>query len=126
MICFHESYRGMSALHIASIYGKEDIVDLLLNNNATVDIWSGQGYTPIMLASGEGNLNIVEKLLTKGADLNAKDQNRYSYLKYSFLLHVFMISKSWFLFQRRHFTTSSVFEWLQRHCERLNRKRCVD
>ena len=75
------SNRGMSALHIASIYGKESIVDLLLNNNATVDIWSGQGYTPLMLAAGEGNFNIVEKLLSKGADLNAKDQNRYSYLK---------------------------------------------
>ena len=57
--------RGMSALHMASIYGKEDIVDLLLDNNATVDIWSGQGFTPLMLASGEGHLNIIEKLLTK-------------------------------------------------------------
>ena len=73
---FHEYCRGISALHIASIYGKESIVDLLLNNNATVDIWSGQGYTPLMLAAGEGNLNIVKKLISKVADLNAKDQNR--------------------------------------------------
>ena len=68
----------MSALHMASICGKQSIVDLLLDKNATVDIWSKQGYTPLMLAAGEGNLNIVEKLLTKSADLNAKDQNRYS------------------------------------------------
>ena len=76
MNCIHKPYRGMSALHIASVYGKESILDLLLDNNATADIWNNQGYTPLMLAAGEGNSSIVEKLLSKGADLNAKDQNR--------------------------------------------------
>jgi len=72
-----EEYRG-TALHAAVYGGHSTILDLLIANGADVKLNSIIG-TPLHLAAGgiggvedEKSVEIVEKLLAKGADVNAK------------------------------------------------------
>lgn len=58
------------ALHIASRNGGEEIVKLLLEFNAKVNLWS-VGSTPLILASRWRHEGIVRLLLEAGADVNA-------------------------------------------------------
>jgi ankyrin repeat protein/beta-lactamase regulating signal transducer with metallopeptidase domain len=72
----HAEGRG-SALHAAARGGHSTILDILIANGADVNINARNG-TPLHLAAGaRGSVNdeyakIVEKLLAKGADVNAK------------------------------------------------------
>lgn len=56
-------YNGFSALSIAALTGQEDIVRMLINYGADIDIQDEYGATPLSLASMEGNQNIVKMLL---------------------------------------------------------------
>lgn len=64
---------GQTALHIASIYGHESIVNYLLVNNAVTSVQDSSGATPLHEAVRYGNLDIAKLLLSAGADVNAKD-----------------------------------------------------
>lgn len=50
------------------------IVSVLLARGATVDARDGQGRTPLMAASEFGRSDVVDMLLTAGADPAAVDQ----------------------------------------------------
>ena len=65
---FYEKLSKNSALHYASWNGYEDIIDVLVANNATIDIRGTDGQTPLMKASYYGQLEVVKKLLNLGAD----------------------------------------------------------
>lgn len=56
------------ALHRAVITGKEDIVRLLLQNQAVVDACDKDGCTALDLAIDAGHTSIVQILLAYGAD----------------------------------------------------------
>lgn len=58
---------GATALHIASREGNLDIVKILVENGANLNIADAEGYTPIMRAAIVGNAAVVEFLLSKGA-----------------------------------------------------------
>jgi ankyrin repeat protein len=60
-----------SALCIASSYGHEEVVRLLLKNGADVDA-AGEYGTPLLLASRSGCKNIVGLLLENDANVNAR------------------------------------------------------
>ncbi len=73
-----EEYRG-TALHAAAQGGHSTILDLLIANGADVNLNARNG-TPLHSAArglskvkDEKSVEIVEKLLAKGADVNAKD-----------------------------------------------------
>lgn len=63
------------SLHIASHYGCETIVDLLLENGADINVCSPKGYTSLMLASSEGHDAVTKLLIEKGANMEMKDSD---------------------------------------------------
>jgi len=68
---------GYTILAGAAVEGQEKIVNLILSRGASVDIpiilENGKfGGTPLFLASGRGHINIVQMLLSVGADINYK------------------------------------------------------
>jgi ankyrin repeat protein len=67
---------GWSALHFASRKSSPEIVKLLLNKNAIVDIKDSNGNTPLFNAVFEcrnGNGQIIKLLRAAGADPNNKN-----------------------------------------------------
>ncbi len=82
----HDTYEGSSALIEACSSKHYDVkfAKLLLEyganvNDVQVDIDNeGKTRTPLMLASKTGNLNLVELLVKKGADLNYKNKHNQS------------------------------------------------
>jgi len=77
----HSESRG-AALHAASRNGHSTILDLLIANGADVNLNAIRG-TPLHRAAfslprveEDVSVEIIEKLLTKGADVNAKDPSQ--------------------------------------------------
>jgi ankyrin repeat protein len=58
-------------LHLASLYGHVDAVELLLQSHAHVDAKTASDWTPLHCAVGNGHLEIARKLLYAGADHKA-------------------------------------------------------
>lgn len=78
-------YAGNTALHDAALKGHYEIVKLLLDHGAIIDIRSGVDDldTPLIDATSRGHLEIVKLLLTKGADpriFNAQGKNALDFL----------------------------------------------
>ena len=62
---------GNSALHLACAIGDfPKIVDILLTNGADINHRGDQGYTPLMVASQQGCLQAVIKLLDLGSEVD--------------------------------------------------------
>lgn len=59
-------------LILASEAGYLEVVDLLLVNNAEVDIEGSGQYTSLMISATIGRTAVVEMLLDAGANVNAK------------------------------------------------------
>ena len=74
-------YRHQTPLHSASLYGRFDIVRLLLDHGATANSENNCGQTPLhLVAEGEYNLEkdrirTAQLLLERGADVNAQDED---------------------------------------------------
>jgi len=63
-----------AALHYAAAAGSLPIVRLLLDNDAYIDAESPNKTTPLMMAARGGFRDVVEFLLTQGADLHIKNE----------------------------------------------------
>jgi len=61
---------GHTPLLNASFMDRTDIVKLLLDRGANIDVKNKYGCTPLTLASGRGHLNTVGLLLSRGADVD--------------------------------------------------------
>ena len=64
-----------TALHLASYFGHDWIVGLLLVNGANVRAATDDGRTPLHLAAEKDHDAVVELLLAAGADPNVQDGN---------------------------------------------------
>ncbi|KAL8834139.1 MAG: hypothetical protein Q9170_003886 [Blastenia crenularia] len=66
----------MTALFEATSYGHVEMVELLLNHDARVDVRNGEdGETALMVAARKGHSRIVELLLRRGAKATNTDIN---------------------------------------------------
>jgi ankyrin repeat protein len=68
---------GWAPIHLACLYGLDDIVELLLVNGVSpsVSIKDKNGQEPIHIACERGSVSIVELLLANGVSINTKDKN---------------------------------------------------
>ncbi|PAA59213.1 hypothetical protein BOX15_Mlig007134g1, partial [Macrostomum lignano] len=65
-----ENENGETALFVASYYGHEDIVDLLLCSGAKPNLPNKQGNTPLHAAASRGHHRVMSRLISSGADLS--------------------------------------------------------
>lgn len=63
---------GYSPLHYACINGSDKCVQILLDNDALVDIGDQYGQTPLYHASKNGHHNCIQILIDRGADKNVQ------------------------------------------------------
>src|SRR5437899_1350757 len=64
--------QGFTPLITASSCGWLHVVELLLNNGATVGATDSRGATALMHAAYNGHLHILEALLTANADIDTQ------------------------------------------------------
>ena len=66
--------RGMTPLHVAVANGKADVVKVLLDNWASVNVRDDDGETPLHWAAVLSETpGVIEALLAGGADLHARN-----------------------------------------------------
>lgn len=99
----HDTFNGTSALILACRYYLYDskYAESLLEHGANVnDVEAGEKkkegsftrYTPLMAASREGRLDLVEMLVKKGADINYQNENKQSALSESVKLERYAVT----------------------------------
>jgi len=68
----HEN--GFTPLHYAASFGHKDVVVLLINNGADVNLGKDESSgTPLHCAAENAHIEIINLLLEKGADINANN-----------------------------------------------------
>jgi len=65
---------GFSPLHYACKRGYRDIIKLLLDKDADVNLISNESITPLHMAVTSGNKEVVKLLTDAGSDINATDK----------------------------------------------------
>jgi ankyrin repeat protein len=55
--------------------GEFNMVKNLVTNGAKINVYNSDGYTPLLLATRNGNTEVVKYLVDNGAFLNQKDKN---------------------------------------------------
>lgn len=75
--------RGFTALHVASLYGQPQIVDLLLSRGASVNVSDYSGSTPLHYAASRGHQNALLLLAHSGAEIQCRDNEGNSPLHLS-------------------------------------------
>lgn len=63
--------RGLTPLNAASIAGRLDTVNMLLDRGASIDLRDQEQDTPLKNAAREGHLDVVNILIEHGANVNA-------------------------------------------------------
>ena len=60
--------QGFAPLHLAAFEGKDDIVTILIENGAYIDILTSSGLSALQAAVVEGNFDSAQLLINNGAD----------------------------------------------------------
>ena len=75
---------GRTALFHASLEGKDDIVQILLDAGADISICSTKdGDTPLIIACSEGHSKVAQKLILAGAQVNGPNRGGWTPLIYA-------------------------------------------
>lgn len=80
----HSPIEKNTFLHIAIDKNYEKLVDLLLRNKAKLNVFNAEGRSPLLLAIEQNKPNIVQKLLSAGANPSQRPVSKF----YFFPLHL--------------------------------------
>jgi ankyrin repeat protein len=69
------SYHGMAPVSMASLFGNEDTLEVLLEKGAIIETKDVSGLTPILIAVEHEHYNVAKLLLENGANFEAKDNS---------------------------------------------------
>ncbi|KAJ6515755.1 ankyrin repeat-containing domain protein [Mycena sanguinolenta] len=75
---------GKTALHIAALKGHEELVRMLCDFEADVDLSDNKGNTPLHYASSWGHIAIVQLLIERGCQHAAKNNEGFTPLDYAY------------------------------------------
>ncbi|CAK4981524.1 unnamed protein product [Aphanomyces euteiches] len=64
----------------AASAGRLEIVKVLLDHGASIDLPDNVGSTPLILASWHGCFDVVRELLARGASIDATDNVRHKFV----------------------------------------------
>lgn len=70
-------------INVASTIADVDILNLLIDNRADVNLIDESEKTPLMIASSIGNEEIVDLLITSGANVNEQNKEGFTAILYS-------------------------------------------
>lgn len=76
---------GVAPLHLASQSGREECVEILINNGAFINIIDKHGETPLHYACRHNRSTCTLLLIERGANLNIQDECGNTPLHYAFL-----------------------------------------
>ena len=65
-------------LYLHTGFGRQEVVEYLLDNGAKVDVQDDGGLMPLHNACSFGHTEVVQTLLKHGADPNARDNWNYT------------------------------------------------
>lgn len=85
---------GATALHIASMHGRTDLISLLVDEGYQVNLRDYAGYTPLHAAVAYGHLPAAKTLVERGADVLTAD-NKGVNLLHEACSHGFALVVSW-------------------------------
>ncbi|KAJ7507951.1 ankyrin repeat-containing domain protein [Mycena galericulata] len=75
---------GKTALHIAALKGHEELVRMLCDFGADVDLSDNKGNTPLHYASSWGHIPIVQLLIERGCQYAAKNNEGFTASDYAY------------------------------------------
>lgn len=76
MLCVNNNVLIWKQLHFAAYFGRENIVDKLLEKDAPIDDCIDLGYdTPLHMAASSGKDRVMEKLIRSKANINARSDD---------------------------------------------------
>ncbi|KAF8195743.1 ankyrin repeat-containing domain protein [Mycena galopus ATCC 62051] len=75
---------GKTALHIAALKGHEELVRMLCDFEADVDLSDNKGNTPLHYASSWGHIPIVQLLVERGCQHAPKNNEGFTPLDYAY------------------------------------------
>ncbi|KAJ7179007.1 ankyrin repeat-containing domain protein [Mycena filopes] len=75
---------GKTALHIAALKGHEELVRMLCDFGADVDLSDNKGNTPLHYASSWGHIPIVQLLIERGCQFAAKNNEGFTASDYAY------------------------------------------
>lgn len=70
--------KGNTALHIASLGGKEEVVKILVQHGANVNAQSLSGFTPLYMAAQENHDTVVKYLLANRANQSIATEDGFT------------------------------------------------
>ena len=114
-----------SAFSEALWYGKEDIVELLIQAGADVNKSIGFNQTPLIKAVYRRHADIVELLLKSGADVNETDENgqtplmKAAWLKDETIVELLIKSRADVNASDQYGNTALLFSWATVNCIKL-------
>ena len=86
-----------SVVLLFSAASEDDIAEIesLLSRGIWINSRDSQGWTPVMIAAGNGKVQAVEYMISKGADLGLRDKNGRNSLHWAHYVVTLLSSSYW-------------------------------